>query len=340
MKKGNIRKNIRKIKKIIRIGLPETNSSSSHSVSINMGNDFILPGDPRFNLEIKDDTLFIPCKDDQGGGSFGWEVEKYNDPLTKLQYVCGIFCNDISTHHGRTKITKLKRLLCDILGVKNVVFEWDNKYFAELKKLGKEEAYRDYPEINHNSTDIFDEIIESQETVKHFIFNPKSWLYLGNDNSDYPSHFFDNSWIEPEDDDPEYRGWIDIGGNIGRIDFMIPYINFSDNYDTFLSVCDDIYDILTSVRYDITTKQFEIVSEKSKLSIAINEKDKDNFLNFYHSVLIEFDDGSFKIILNNKKFEDKFLEVLSNRVTTKRIPESNQGFTNSFVKISQPDVKK
>lgn len=322
---GKMNKEIRRlkmksnrIKKVIRIGLPETNSSSSHSVSINMGNDFICPGDPRFNLIIKDDTLFIPERTE----GFGWEVEKYNDPGTKLQYVCGIYCSDINTHRGCTRITKLKRLLCELLGVSNVVFEWDVNYFQRLNKLKldepgesedwyREECYRNYPEINHNSTDIFDEIIESRETIKHFIFNPNSWLYLGNDNSSYPAHFFDDSWIEPEDDEPEFRGYIEMGGNIGRLDFDVPYIKHSECNGSFLSRCEELEDILFELYYDVGSGNY---IARSPLTLNKNWPSiENNYLSYSYSQILDCGNGNFSIILTNKNFQDVYLIYMNTK---------------------------
>jgi hypothetical protein len=84
-----------RIRLIKRVGMPETNSSSSHAISINMGPDLIMPGDPRFNLEIKDNILIVPVyksSERYGGSTFGQASDKYCDPRTKLQYICGYYC--------------------------------------------------------------------------------------------------------------------------------------------------------------------------------------------------------------------------------------------------------
>ena len=65
-------------KKLIRVGVWETNSSSSHSLSLgsSQSKDFVL------------DTIY---PDEEGkiyinGGEFGWEWNKFNDSMTKANY--------------------------------------------------------------------------------------------------------------------------------------------------------------------------------------------------------------------------------------------------------------
>ena len=71
-----------KIKKVERFNLPETNSSSSHSVVIN-----------RASIELSSD---IDLDEDgdivlESGRCFGWEWKAMNSIKDKLLYVCGIY---------------------------------------------------------------------------------------------------------------------------------------------------------------------------------------------------------------------------------------------------------
>ena len=308
----------RKIKKVIRVGLPETNSSSSHSVSINLGDDLIMPGDPRFNLKIRNGILYVPeYKSTGSSDAFGWEIEKYNDPKTKLQYVCGILCTDYESRSGLIKIAKFKRLLRSILGVKDIKFEWDTKFSKDLKKYqdkhknGYEEddsyPYRNCPEINHNSHVIFEEIIESPETIKKFIFNPKSWLYLGNDNSDYPKFFYEESWVEFEEDKPEYYGYIEFPDPIGRLDFDIPYMDFYDGWcskESLLSNCTDLDDLLSELKYDPVSKTMVTFTRTYTY-----KNDHPEYLSYLISDLLDDGQGNFSILYVNKKMEDLYIKT-------------------------------
>jgi len=46
--------------------------------------------------------------------------------------------------------------------------------------------------IDHQSHDVVGKAFESKETLKEFIFNPKSVLRTGNDNDETPDGWYDN----------------------------------------------------------------------------------------------------------------------------------------------------
>jgi hypothetical protein len=137
------------MKKLIRHGVYETNSSSSHSVSIGLqeSKEFLL------------DTLY---PDQDGiitieGGEYGWEWFKHNDAATKASYAAQQFS------HDDEKLQILKEVIMEQTGAEDVVFE-------DLKN-----GY-----IDHDSSGI----IDSNKTIlRDFIFNKNSWLFGGNDNS-------------------------------------------------------------------------------------------------------------------------------------------------------------
>lgn len=133
--------------------------------------------------------------------------------MTKLQYVCGIIWKYKS---NRKKVKLLKEIVLGYTGAKDIVFDWEENRSSDDIVEEDEDYYWDSgaPEIDHNSSDIFPEIMESARSIKNFIFNSRSWLYLGNDNSDAPEGFY-----EEETDDPEIIVSVDYGGDIGRVDF-------------------------------------------------------------------------------------------------------------------------
>ena len=83
-----------KIRSVSRVGLPETNSSSSHSISISYNDEkLVVPTNYRTkygNINIVQDTLYVPAPPSYC--CFGSETGKYNDLLIKLWYVCSFFC--------------------------------------------------------------------------------------------------------------------------------------------------------------------------------------------------------------------------------------------------------
>lgn len=144
--------------KNIRSSVFETNSSSTHSISIDSNADGIL------------DTI-VP--NDEGaliltGGSFGWAWEKFNDSLTKANY-CAV---DTLDHAERAHM--LAEVLVEHTGAKKIIFAIDDNSY-----------------VDHQSVGTSEDAFVSPQTLKNFIFNPSSWLFTGNDNEDSHPNFYD-----------------------------------------------------------------------------------------------------------------------------------------------------
>jgi hypothetical protein len=142
-------------KKLIRSGVFETNSSSSHSVSVADENkEFVL------------DTIY-PDQDgiiELRGDEFGWEWFKCNDAETKANYAAQQFENNESA------LDVLKEVIMEQTGAEDVLFKLGNGY------------------VDHDSMGILE---SSKEWLKSFIFNKNSWLFGGNDNSTADPTFYD-----------------------------------------------------------------------------------------------------------------------------------------------------
>lgn len=290
------------IRKVIRRGLPETNSSSSHSVTISMTNNFQDPN--IWNLQPDENGIIhVP-----GDVSFGWEWNKYNDVLTKLQYVCGIICHSNYEHRIKRskKLFELKRIILDFTGAKDVIFDWETEYNERLKNgEDPEDIWINSPEIDHNSWDIFPEITENKDTLKNFIFNPESWLYLGNDNSSADKDFYVD---QPET--PDTIASIDFSGDIGRIDFEIP------NYpcSVFKYLMKEEFEILENIKINPNTGGAEknpIFNKTSwnedYLSLEFDKSNK-----YLHICRIsKIENGSEYIYYISNKFKNKWIAELS-----------------------------
>jgi hypothetical protein len=144
------------MKKIVRKSVFETNSSSSHSLSVaDPDQDFVL------------DTLYP----DQHGvitvhdQEFGWAFEKYNDAMTKLAY---LFQDQGDTHHDMI-VDAVK----EQTGAEDVVFVEDDGY------------------IDHEGRGTTNEVCISKDEIINFVFNKNSWLFTGNDNSEPDPTFYD-----------------------------------------------------------------------------------------------------------------------------------------------------
>lgn len=158
------------IKKIVRALMPETNSSSSHSVTIS--SNICTEKYPESQNLILESTGIIRFREER---DFGWEWERYNDSYTKSLYVLA----SIDQYHYTDKVSDynelieiFKKVICDYTGANDVIIE-------------------NVPSIDHQSYDTLDiELLKNPNDLKDFIFNPASWLFLGNDNGDVPPKFY------------------------------------------------------------------------------------------------------------------------------------------------------
>jgi len=292
-------KNEEKLKIVRRIGMPETNSSSSHSVSISMNPEsLVAPGDKDWDIEITEDGILkIP-----GGTSFGWEYFKTNSILTKLQYLCGIYCYDIKTDHGKKSITRLKKILKRIFGVRDVEFLWITEFSKRLKEEeDPDEAYYDPPEIDHNSHDIFEEITENENVIRAFLLSRDSWLYGGNDNSDAPNGFYN---------EPTSKSRInailsiELGGKIGRVDWEIKNLFDQVGKDTVRQTLtnDDEFNVLGELYYD-SSKNDWIKDDKELKDII-----EGSVLTFFTYSFV-YTQNHYEILFTNFNFNNKWMEI-------------------------------
>lgn len=135
----------------IRLGIFETNSSSSHSITIDMKGAR---------------TAKIPLGDDGKchiyTGEFGWEEEFYSDAPTKASYALTF------AMHDAERQALLRSVIARAMGIKeeDVVFHADigNSY------------------IDHQSEDVCYKAFDSNDALAAFIFAPTSALQTDNDN--------------------------------------------------------------------------------------------------------------------------------------------------------------
>ena len=278
-----------KIKRVRRENLPETNSSSSHSVVISMKSENNLPKED-WDLDIDDDlVLHIPRFRD-----FGRSFFCSNSVLIKLQYLSGFFISGLYRNKvGISKlIHKFELALRDILGIKKIVFEdaaevWTKIHTKEISK--NDSYYYEFPTIDWQSRDLEYEILESPETIKNFLLNPESWLYGGDDSCGYPPKLFKDTKKLPE---PIGITSVNLAG-IGRVDIeILP----NPGYDLNSSIGDSIQETLRYFVYDQSTKEF-VIYEGEYFS-GMNDE---NLLSF--STV----DENFNVVFSNMKGTVKLL---------------------------------
>jgi len=145
----------------IRQNVFETNSSSTHSISINSNTDGI------YDTIVPDDDGILWLT----GGIFAWEWAQIKHTLTKANYAA-VYARD------NEKLTNmLTELLKEHTGAKEVVYDLGDSYIDH--------------QSDKNEGGACGEAFVNIQLLKDFIFNPKSWLFTGNDNDHAPPNFYD-----------------------------------------------------------------------------------------------------------------------------------------------------
>lgn len=149
--------------KTIRQSIFETNSSSTHSLTISRGlcdglTEEWLPNDYGF--------ITVPT------GDFGWEEEYYYDAPTKAGYL-SIYARDWACG----KESEFRQILYDVIAeqteCQNIVFEADDNEGSFSN------GYIDHQSVEDNDLDY---LFEDPELIRDFIFNKRSVLKTDNDN--------------------------------------------------------------------------------------------------------------------------------------------------------------
>lgn len=148
--------------KQIRSSVFETNSSSSHSISISSTGAIdttLIPND--------DGILLIGPGANETG--FGWEIASYYDAETKAVYAY------LQALYSKSQeyMNMLYKVILDQTGADEVIFTLSDSFNDD-----------DYGYIDHQSA-IYEtpfEPFDSEEDLKNFIFNKSSELRTDNDN--------------------------------------------------------------------------------------------------------------------------------------------------------------
>ena len=168
----------------IRQGVFETNSSSTHAISI-MAYD-------KDKCNIPNTVTFSTDQD------FGWEFEKYTDYISKAAYIWTTLCSRYCYLKDEKRLLDCKHRLTKILqdaGVENVLFA-ENSYedtpWGDEPYLGLDGYVDHYSDLN----DMVDEMMNDPEMLLSYLFDDRSTVATGNDNSEHDPEFIDNAkWM-------------------------------------------------------------------------------------------------------------------------------------------------
>jgi hypothetical protein len=138
----------------IRQNVFETNSSSTHSVSINTSSN---KEDFYATIELSPEGKLV-----LQGGDFGWGVESYTDALTKANYAY----QEALDFPESNRLTILLEVLSEQTGLSK-----------EDIILLESDGY-----IDHQSQGMLEDYFDSKDKLKEFIFNSNYELVIDNDN--------------------------------------------------------------------------------------------------------------------------------------------------------------
>lgn len=156
----------------IRKAVFETNSSSSHSLTLSKGDVQMLTLPPE---ALSAGRIMIGCDD------FGWDWERMYKPENKLTYLVTAavhgeledgYSSEALTAEYRErypKIDRLCRVVADHTGCELLLIPGSNGY------------------VDHNSVGSDNVAYESDERLRQFIFGTDAFVETGNDNSSAPA---------------------------------------------------------------------------------------------------------------------------------------------------------
>lgn len=174
----------------IRQGVFETNSSSTHAISVvrHVNEQYEIPESIHFGLT----------------GQYGWENNVYHNVSDKANYLWIATCSQYSSLDDEATLIRIKADVTKILndyGVKHVSFE-DADYITS-KYNSEQPPYLDIDGYIDHHSDLYgwiDEMIEDPELLIGYLFHPHSYIHTGNDNNDT-----DITWAEDAEMDI-YKG--------------------------------------------------------------------------------------------------------------------------------------
>ncbi len=149
--------------KTIRQSVFETNSSSTHSVTIATGYDT-----SKMKGNYKDVDFVVQR------GEFGWETYTHSDFYTKLEYAYTLAAphywdsrdngDYLEVTEDNRELTMLEKVLQEELSPNSILFKNNDGY------------------VDHQSQDNILDIFMTETTLKEFLFNGGSEIETGNDN--------------------------------------------------------------------------------------------------------------------------------------------------------------
>ncbi len=151
-----------------RVGVFETNSSSTHSICI-----------------AKEAELSIPTSLHFSFGEFGWEFDTLHSMSEKSSYLyTGLFSND-----RHSDIAKIAQTLTS-RGIEVTTEDAIGQMRSYVDSKGETQEYMSYDNIGYvdhgdDLKEFLDAICEDDEKLMRFLFSDLSFIITGNNNDDH-----------------------------------------------------------------------------------------------------------------------------------------------------------
>lgn len=174
----------------IRQGVFETNSSSTHAISV----AGYYPEDWNPSYRVPEKIHFALDQE------FGWEFETYEDTDSKAAYLWLIICDMHSDAKDLDDLKAVREHIENVLynaGVQEVTFDMGS--YKECSWGDDGSLYLDYPGYIDHSYEAYDfakALLENDEMLLAYLLDSDSVIGTGNDNSDEdPYESEDAKWI-------------------------------------------------------------------------------------------------------------------------------------------------
>lgn len=331
-----------KIKVVKRINLPETNSSSSHSIVIDTSDiNYTSPtgGEGFWNLSLDNEGyIHIPrpelSKDFMALDKFNkGEGSVFNDVLSKVQYAAGLILTTthIYTYSDSTmksKLAMLRDVIVDFTGCKDVIFDWIPEVYNEIVDLINNGTPDGPPPLiryfyddlvlsfsswirTDNNEELTEEVLESEETLKNFLFNINSYVLTGDVGLEERKEFMTRN-----SDKPKGVISIHIPDGIGRIDLL--FNNHYDPLDNIFEKNNLNYDTIDSIVMDngvsrLITPGEPLSDERHRIHVSsvdrIYQWLEEGYLIWGPPTIMK-SSSNYRVILEHvKKSPEKFIKV-------------------------------
>lgn len=190
------------MKQQIRQGVFETNSSSTHTISISMSDEY------KSVLEkMSGEGIAFTS------GEFGWEYDIYGDTWDKASYLwTGIIKSDCFT---KEQVEKIKENIKSVLNKYGVSPSFEPYKEDSYEYNGEKRIYltfENFAYVDHSEGlgEWLDSLFPNdgedidEELLLEYLFNPNSCVFTGNDNSSAPDEYFEKANAYNTDNNIEF----------------------------------------------------------------------------------------------------------------------------------------